>query len=291
MARQIFLFSKLCVVVVLFVVFIKYFGLNSLERYQEKKVYVTSTQKLEEFIPAPTLTICPINSFPDVPEEERHVMMENPFKFHCGSVDGNASAIVECVEKLAYNLSDLVKLEAKGSMPMFREEAATGPVAEHWKAEFINGGSLCLIHRSPHHFGSEDYAHAIVVGLNPDLEYNLFIHDPNFFVLSHNPGLGLNKLFLNMKQSIFAKLTVVEHHNLNVPNKRCNPQTGYSFTGNIKFIPLFIHFHIHLYYGQGCIKEAFSKEVGCRMHWDEHTDKNIPICSNMTQFRCIYNSV
>ena len=43
-------------------------------------------------------------------------------------------------------------------------------------------------------------------------------------------------------------------------------------------------------YDQGCIKEAFSKEIGCRMKWDEHTDKNIPICSSMTQFRCFLSS-
>ena len=236
MARHIFLFSKLFVVVVLLAVFIRYFGLNSMERYHEKKVYVTSTQKLEEFIPAPALTICPMNSFPDVPDEEM-MTMGNPFEVLCGSGDGNASAIVDCVENLAYNLTDLVELEAKGSMPKFREEPATGPVAEHWKVEFINGRGLCLIHQSHDHFGSDDWAHAIVVRLKPDLEYNLFIHDPNFFVLSHNPGLGLNKLFLKMKTSIFVKLTVVEHHNLDVPNKQCIPQAGYSFTGNIKFKP------------------------------------------------------
>ena len=241
MARQIFLFSKLFVVVVLFAVFINYFGLNSLKRYQEKKVYVTSTQKLEEFIPAPAITICPMNSFPGLPEEE----MMNPFEVLCGSVDGNASAIVDCVENLTYNLTDVVKLEAKGSMPMFWDEAEPGPVAEHWKVEFTNGRSLCLIHRSPHHFGSDDFAHALVVGLNPDLEFHVFIHDPNFFVLSHNPGLGLNKLFLNMKQNKLVKLTVVEHHNLDVPNKRCNPRTGYSFTGCI--IPSISPFHSHIW--------------------------------------------
>ena len=70
MARQIFLFSKLFVVTLLFAMFLNYFGLNSLKRYQEKKVFVTSTQKLEEFIPAPAITICPMNSFPGLPEEE-----------------------------------------------------------------------------------------------------------------------------------------------------------------------------------------------------------------------------
>ena len=231
MARQIFLFSKLFVIVALLAVFINYFGLNSLERYQEKKVYVTSTQKLEDFIPAPAVTICPFDPFRDVPPEV--MMMGNPFEALCGSSDGNATAIVNCIENLAYNLTEVVSLEAKGSMPMHRENNASGPVAEHWKAEFTNGRSLCLIHRSPHHFGSDDFAHALVIGLNPDLEYHVFIHDPNFFVLSHNPGLGLNKLSLHNNRSIFLKLTVVEHHNLDVPNKRCNPQTGYSFTGCI----------------------------------------------------------
>ena len=264
MARQIFLFTKLFVIVALLAVFINYFGLNSLERYQEKKVYVTSTQKLEEFIPAPAITICPVDprtlsSFRDIPEEE--MMMGNPFEVLCGSADGNATAIVDCVENLAYNLTDVVELQAKGNMPMFREKNATGPVAENWKTEFTNGRSLCLIHRSPHHFGSDDFAHAIVIGLNPDLEYHVFIHDPNFFVLSHNPGLGLNKLSLDMKRSVFSKLTVVEHHNLNVPNKRCNPQAGYSFTGCIKFIPMII-FIIPMYVLKVASRRHSPKKLG-----------------------------
>ena len=237
MARQIFLFSKLFVIVALLAVFINYFGLNSLKRYKEKKVFVTSSQKLEDFIPAPAVTICPadpvtLSSFPNLSEEDQHNMvMGNPFEYLCGSVDGNATAIVDCVENLAFNLTDVVKLEAKGSLPMFWEKVKPGPVLENWKAEFINGKGLCFIYRSRGHFGNDDWAHAIVVGLDPDLEYHVFVHDPNFFVLSHNPGLGLSKLFLKQKRSTFVKLTLVEHHNLDVPNKRCNSKAEYSFTG------------------------------------------------------------
>ena len=239
MSRQIFVFSKLFVVVVLLAIFIKYFGLNSLEKYQEKKVLVTTSQKLEEFIQAPALTICPWNpdsmsSFPPNLTEEK-LGIGNPFQTLCGHVEGNASAIVDCIEELAYNLTDLVKLEAKGTFPQFWNKTTPGPVADYWAAEFLNGKGQCLIYQSPNHFGSEDYSHGIVIGLNPDLEYHVFIHDPNFFVLSHNPGLGLNRIHLNRKSPKFTKLTVVERHNIDVPNKRCNAQIGYSFTGRLYF--------------------------------------------------------
>ena len=120
MFKQIFVFSKWLVVLVLFVIFLHFFGIKSLERYLEKKVLVTKMNKLMGFIPAPAITICPLNPetrlvFPNnFSKEEEHEVRENTFGRLCGHLDGNASAIVDCVEELAYNLSSVVLKETRG---------------------------------------------------------------------------------------------------------------------------------------------------------------------------------
>ena len=83
MFKQLFIFCKWLVVLVLFVIFLHFFGIRSLERYLKKKVLVTKTNELVAFIPAPAITICPFNPETgfvfanDFSKEEKHEMREN----------------------------------------------------------------------------------------------------------------------------------------------------------------------------------------------------------------------
>ena len=52
--------------------------------------------------------------FPNFSIKERRKMREkgdSVFGYPCGHVEGNAGAIVDCIEELAYNLSSVVKTE------------------------------------------------------------------------------------------------------------------------------------------------------------------------------------
>ena len=237
MFKQLFIFCKLLVVFVLFVIFLHFFGIRSLERYLKKKVLVTKTNELVAFIPAPAITICPFNPGTghvfenDFSKEEKHEMRENVVGYLCGHLDGNASAIVDCVEELAYNLSSVVLRETRGMERDAWDQFGTELKPENWRVESFDAKGLCFVYLSPYHFGNNDALEAITLHLRHDLKYNIYIHDPNFFVLSKNPGLNMNMLHVEQNLTKVVRLTVIEHHNLDVPSKRCNRDLGYNFTG------------------------------------------------------------
>ena len=237
MFKQLFIFCKLLVVFVLFVIFLHFFGIRSLERYLKKKVLVTKTNELVAFIPAPAITICPFNPGTghvfanDFSKEEKHEMRENVVGYLCGHLNGNASAIVDCVEELAYNLSSVVLRETRGVEGNAWDQFGTELKPENWRVESFDAKGLCFVYLSPYHFGNNDALEAITLHLRHDLKYNIYIHDPNFFVLSKNPGLNMNMLHVEQNLTKVVRLTVIEHHNLDVPSKRCNRDLGYNFTG------------------------------------------------------------
>ena len=281
MFKQIFVFSKWLVVLVLFVIFLHFFGIKSLERYLEKKVLVTKTNKLMGFIPAPAITICPFNPetrlvFPNnFSKEEEHKMRENTFGYLCGHLYGNASGIVDCIEELAYNLSSVVLKETRGMERDAWDQFGTELKPENWRVESFDAKGLCFVYLSPRHFGNNDMLEAITLHLKPYLEYRMFIHDPNFFVMSKNPGLNMNMLIVGQNMTKMVRLTVIEHHNLDVPSKRCNRDLGYNFTGkhilfcncgcNVYYL-LFSLCFSNFEYFEGCIKEKISEQVLSSIH-------------------------
>ena len=70
-------FAKGAVQVVLLITLIQYFGLPSWERYQEEKTVVTSAEKNLGSIPAPTVTVCPLNQETILGLKNNSVLMEN----------------------------------------------------------------------------------------------------------------------------------------------------------------------------------------------------------------------
>ena len=84
------------------------------------------------------------------------------------------------------------------------------------------------------------------IGLNARFKHRVYIHDPRFFINSDNPAIPIGTKFVWE----LRKLKVVEHRNLDVPDKRCSPGQNYSLTR--------------------CVRDFFSKEGGCTLHWDRN---------------------
>ena len=96
----------------------------------------------------------------------------------------------------------------------------------------------------------------------------IFVHDPRYFIKSKNPDIPVNEDVLEPGGSYsIMSIKVVEHRNLDVPNKRCNPEEKYSLTD--------------------CVREEFSKDVGCTLHWAAQSDflTGLPICTTIDQHR------
>ena len=105
----------------------------------------------------------------------------------------------------------------------------------------------------------------IVNNGNYGVNYEIYIHDPKIFYVTRNPEPGHPSIRIGFNFETlpyvyaFALTEVVE---LNIPDDPCNEDRDYNF--------------------QNCIKESFTRRIGCRTKWD--VLNNLPLCATMKEF-------
>ena len=261
--------GKLILVGSLLFVFLRYFGVVSWQKYQSKNVYVTKSWDRPDFLPLPAITICPQSedsgsSFKNLSKEgmnqarkEGKTLME----YVCEDLEGKD--LVECVEREVISLADFVTFEETHGESLRNKHdivAMNPPVQSHWSMSLTKDKGPCFTYQNTQHMETKTM---LKIGLNASFKHTTFIHDPRFFINSQNPAIPVNKKNLRSGDWHLIKLTVVEHRNLDVPDKRCDAGQNYSLNG--------------------CVREVFSKEVGCSLHWDHTEGGDLPICSTADQ--------
>ena len=102
----------------------------------------------------------------------------------------------------------------------------------------------------------------VAFGLSP-LNYEIYIHDPAYFLLRYTPytfpGIVFKKDFANYGGSFYISAT--KHVNLNTKLNPCNEDPEYNF--------------------QHCVRTSLSKETGCRLPWTKWKAEDFPVCSNI----------
>ena len=248
--------------IIMLVVLVKYFGLPSLARYQDEKTVIISSEKYFGNIPAPTVTVCAGNNNTQMGFKDDWVTsQEYPTSEIVGDLCKGLQGkdIVECIERGTFNLSTSVQYAGKG---ILGKNNLTDP--KFWKPEFsYSMTGLCNQLEANITIGTNQAKEVLWINLTPNLFYSVAVHDPNFFFQSFNPELPMNAMTVDDVKMYSFKL--VQHKNMDLASKPCNPDPHYSFTG--------------------CIKNGFSKEVGCRLHWDKWTDLTLPICDQLEQYR------
>ena len=269
---KLLIIGKVVLVGSLLYVFLRYFGLVSWEKYQSQNVYVTKSWEQPDFLPLPTITICPKDVenghiFKNVTDEQKRRAMEEGrglLGYVCKNLEGQD--LIECAEREVLSLSDVVTFEITyASNPRIQPKTVemNPPVKNHWSMSFNRDEGPCFTYQNNHHMDTQGM---LRIGLNARFKHRVFIHDPRFFINSDNPAIPNGLTFVDPGEWQLIKLTVVEHRNLDIPDKRCSPGQNYSLTG--------------------CVKDFFSKEVGCKLHWDRNdTQGDLPICSTAEQYR------
>ena len=252
---------KLVVQSVLLILLVNFFGLDSWRRFHAKKAVMTSSEQDEGRVPAPAVTVCAfdpetnsafINDHPGVDEFSQEIIGHV-----CPNMTGDD--IVKCVEEKTYNLTTTVKAVTKGIQD-------NSSLPGRWYPELsMTGAGLCHTLETNLTLGTNFSTESLRIILNGNLSYYVIIHDPNYILLNMNPGLPMKLLNIDESKMTMHQLIVVRHENLDVPSKPCNPDPSYRFTG--------------------CIKEVFSREVGCRLHWDRWTGQATPVCHRLDQYR------
>ena len=265
---------KVLLVCCLIFCFLKYFGLKSFERYNSQKVFVTNSWKRPEVLPSPAVTVCSsdVNSghgYKTNLSTMDLAMTENSkiiLDYTCPGKD--QEELVQCSEEATFDVKDIVEFEGydHGSR-VHKDTRQRFPLNEsNWKMSFNSDKGPCITFQDFNHMPTGE---SLKIGLNKSFKHMVFFHDPNFFLKSENPAVPINRNVIEPGSHELMRLFLVEHENLDVPDKRCNSTKNYSFTA--------------------CVKEVFSNEVGCALHWDHgNLSLDIPKCVNIDQYRLVF---
>ena len=263
--------GKVLLVVSLISIFLNYFGLKSWERFKNQKVLVTKSWEKPDFLPTPSITVCSLSAasgvaFKNVSREmgkSATTAEKNILEYICKGLEGEQ--LIECVERNVFDLASIVQFEGYSRSIAIDQNT---PKDDHWKMNFDYAKGPCYTFQNNQTMGNITNSKiGLKIGLNETMKQLIFVHDPRYFIKSKNPDIPVNEDVLEPGGSYsIMSIKVVEHRNLDVPNKRCNPEEKYSLTD--------------------CVRETFSNEVGCTLHWAQ-TDflAGLPICTSIDQHR------
>ena len=205
---------------ILLITFLYFFGLPAIERYRKKEVILVEKKRDTGGIPFPAVTI----SAGGQQEPKR-----------CYELDDGGS-IERCIKNNSPNSSDLLKgvmLGFKSSRVSFNltEELLTEDSTQQWTGRYY---TLTL----PLTIGpdtEEDYVYLLLSQIT--FHYQIFVHDPKFFIFSDNP------IAFPMEQRLFKtessgsrcyRLNLIQMNELDVPSDPCNVDPDFNFRACLK---------------------------------------------------------
>ena len=257
---------KLLLQLLLLGLFLHIFGLPAMQRYQAKEVLLVTSLRDTDGLEAPAVTIVVSRN-----ETLTGWKSNNGFKYYnwvehlCKNYLSENQSIVACIEEKTFNLSEISKKVTLGIGRRSR------PAEVNWTEDFTHsstGRQYTL--KIDKRLSVGKLTHLIRIRLQPNLVYSIFFHDEKYFYISRNPVSGppsVQKIVDPQKLPYYYQIGLTEVKELNLPNDPCNEDPDYSFNA--------------------CIKESFTKTAGCRTKWDHIGLKDLPICTEMSQFRLL----
>jgi hypothetical protein len=254
LARHLSKVVRLTLQLALLVVFVWHFGLPAIAKYRERKVMVVESWKPTGGIPAPGVTIFSNN-------DQGTTYVNGGFEQVCSNLEGNET-MENCIEKHCHSdamVDVLLGYTRKHSLM----------TEQNIKKEFTlpSWGRYHSLD-APVKITPDQYQTQIIFLLSYHYTYYILMHDPNFFLGFYNPSFPMVREIAikpNLTVNHFNYLIATEVEELNLPEDPCNPDPDYNF--------------------QTCFKESLSRQVGCRTSWDRWSRPDMPLCTNMDQFR------
>ena len=130
-----------------------------------------------------------------------------------------------------------------------------------WKPDFtyVRYGRSYTFHPE-RKIGPEDDKDQLIILLDNNYCYDIFVHEKNFFILNDNRcALPSNYYKLipdaSNHSKVVYKISVTQHIELNVPEDPCMEDDQYDFGV--------------------CVKESLARQVGCRPSWDVWSDQTL----------------
>ena len=195
--------------VLLFLIFLQYFGIPSWQRYQKGQVVVTSYTREDGIVLAPAVTFCAQNPSISMGYKKANWtgMGNNVISQLCEGKED----IERCVHGAAYNLTETIDTFSYGDYLDVR-----APEENDWITDFaLPYYGLCYTLNISFHMTIYNHNGTLKFNLHDNLTYIAFVHDPNIFVQNFNPSIPMQWFMLeNDKKFRLQSLRVVEHQNM-----------------------------------------------------------------------------
>ena len=215
------------IIIILSVIFLRFFGLSTLAKWNRQDVQIVSRKELRDSLPPPAVTICP------------KIKADSGWKPETQDVPGLEKCkgqpdLEECVIKNTFSLDEVVDETYRLTYAEDKEVLEESELINEslWisrMTETTNGMCHTLVYDQ--HINQRSY---FGIRLNPNLTAAVFLHDPNFFVFKSTnvfiPFLKLNDVF--MKEFI---ITATTKKRMRRESKfECNEDENYNFGGCVR---------------------------------------------------------
>ena len=220
----------------LFILFLIYFGKPSVEKYLEQKTIVVTTEEFTNGIEPPAITIVARNNR-SVPgwwsvNETLNYRTFSMFQ-HCQTL--NFSDMDACKMNDTINIDDFLKTARLGVFEETSTYISNSSYSATWTEDmtFTYIGRFFTLKRSTPM--KPDPENAVVFDGNPNFEYYVWVHDENFFLVNHN-HFGLPKQLWTIntnqltKEGLYHEVTLTKQKKLNLDKKPCEEDPSYSFS-------------------------------------------------------------
>jgi hypothetical protein len=247
--------ARLLLQVALLVIFFWYFGLPAIAKYQERKVMVVESWRASGGIPAPVVTIFASN------DHQVTTYVNGGFEQVCSNLKGHTT-MEDCIDNNSNSdsLVDVLLGFKRQQSLMTKQNIKEEFTKPSWGRYYSLDAPLKM---------TPDYEETqIIFLLSYHHTYYILMHDTNFFFGIYNPSFPIVReaaVNPNLTSNYYHYLIVTEVEELDLPEDPCNLDPDYNF--------------------QTCFKQSLSSQVGCRTSWDRWSHPDMPLCTNMEQFR------
>ena len=231
------LFSKTILQVILFLLFLSFFGIPSFDQYQRKETIIVKSEIATNGIEAPAVTIQPSrNNFGWKSVENSTDWYNFDLSEHCNRIN---MTLDKCIAKDSTKLDDfLIDIKIgrnfNSSSQLLLNKTISSQFWEEDMTETAFGKFYTV--KPPRHItlGQED---CMTIVLVKNFTFSIFAHDEKFFLKNFNPlGPPINYWTFegHSQKSHYQEMTLTRHKKLNRFHRPCNEDSSYSFTNCVK---------------------------------------------------------
>ena len=185
-----------------------------------------------DFKSPPALTICPMKKRMNIAWKETFKLeketddITSKLKENC--LAKNLTNMTQCVDEMGYSFNETLAVAVTQRSTYLMKP-------EFWTENIVHFlFPKCFILNLTSGYG-DTIDTGLMLGLKPELDYMVYIHDPLFFFPAVNPkAIPSSYLHIGKTQVMFIFIEEILNHMLDQPNKPCKDSPDYIFTKCVK---------------------------------------------------------